>query len=258
MRVGIVSDVHANLPALRAALGALRAERVDTLVCPGDLVGYGPMPNECVEVLSEAGAICVAGNHDLIVLGRLDTDRCVPAARETLAWTTSVLTPSARAFLAALPPSAVVGEQLVIAHGSLQDPQAYVRTAQVPGQLRALEEEHPRARALVLGHTHEPGGWDATGRPLVAGAEVALPAPRCVVNPGAVGQSRTHPLREPRVLARFMVVDFGRGTLSWRGVPYATWPVRRALRRAGLPGGTYRMATSLPRALRARLARRPS
>src|SRR3954468_2989878 len=64
MRIGLLSDVHANLFALRSAISRLRAEGVDAWVCAGDLVGYGPHPNECVETIAELGATCVVGNHD--------------------------------------------------------------------------------------------------------------------------------------------------------------------------------------------------
>ena len=254
MRVGVVADVHSNLPALRAALGLLDAAGIDRLGCAGDLVGYGPHPNECVAMLAEAGAVCVAGNHDLIALGRLAPDRCVPVARQTLRWTAGQLAPSSREFLEGLPAQATIGE-LVLAHGSLGDPEAPTRTEQVAGVLAAVEREHPAARALVLGHTHEPAVWDATGQPLPHRGTVALPAGRGVLNPGAVGQTRARLLREPRVLARCLVVDLAAETATFLATPYPLWPLRRALRDAGLPPWTYRLATPLPRAVATRLRR---
>ena len=256
MRVGIVSDVHGNLPALRSALGVLRSRGVDRLACPGDLVGYGPMPNECVEVLAEAGAVCVAGNHDLIALGRLPAARCVEVARRTLEWTAERLTPQSRDFLSALPVSTAIGERLVLAHGSLDDPEAYTRTAQAAGQAAALEQRHPQARVLVLGHTHTPAAWDGDGRPVAFSLDrpLGLPAPRCVLNAGAVGQTRTRFVREPRVLARCMLLDLERGEATWLAMPYAAAETRRALRAAGLPPRTYRLATPLRRAVRQRAA----
>ena len=252
MRIGVVSDVHGNLPALRTALAALGATGYDRLLCPGDLVGYGPMPNECVELLAEAGAVCVAGNHDLIALGRLSPDRCVPAARRSLAWTAAVLGAQARAFLGELPLREDLGE-VVFAHGTLEDTEAPVRTPQAPGVAAALAREHPEARVLVLGHTHEPGAWDAEGRPVPHEGVQALPAGRCIVNPGAVGQTRSRVLHEPRPLARWMVLDLDASTAEWVAAPYPLRPLRRGLRRAGLPRRTYRQAAPLRRALAARL-----
>ena len=207
-----------------------------------------------MELLAEAGAVCVAGNHDLIALGRLGADRCVPVARRTLEWTARRLSPSSRSFLEALPARAAVGD-LVIAHGSLDDPEAYTRTRQVGAVLAALEREHPAARVLVLGHTHEPAAWDASGRPVARDGAVPLPAPRAVLNPGAVGQTRSRFLREPRVLARCLVVDLDAATATFLAVPYPLRPVRRALRAAGLPPRTYRLSAPLRRAVAARLRR---
>lgn len=65
MRYGVAGDVHGNIHALRAVLEALRAAGAERIVCPGDVVGYGPRPDECVEALVEAEALVVAGNHDL-------------------------------------------------------------------------------------------------------------------------------------------------------------------------------------------------
>ena len=88
MRIGLLSDVHANLFALRAAIDRLRAEGVDTWMCAGDLVGYGPYPNECVETVAELDPTCVAGNHDLMLLEALPVTRAGWLARRTIAQTT--------------------------------------------------------------------------------------------------------------------------------------------------------------------------
>ena len=87
MRYGVLADIHGNLHALRAALGALGREGVDRYLIAGDLVGYGPNPNECVELVAGLDAVCVAGNHDLIALDRLSDERCPELARQSLRWT---------------------------------------------------------------------------------------------------------------------------------------------------------------------------
>src|SRR4051794_10002962 len=90
MRWGVISDVHANVHALDAVLRALRRESVDAILCAGDVVGYGPHPNECVERLAslDPQPVAIAGNHDLMAIGRLRTDGIAPLARQTIAWTT--------------------------------------------------------------------------------------------------------------------------------------------------------------------------
>src|SRR2546427_11361968 len=128
MRYGVLADIHGNLYALRAGLEELRRRGVDRWLVAGDLVGYGPNPNECVELVAGLDAICVAGNHDLIALGRLSDERCIPLAQTSLRWTRGVLGNDARAFLAGLPERASVPGGVTLAHGSLDNPQDYTVT----------------------------------------------------------------------------------------------------------------------------------
>src|SRR5205807_8276839 len=121
-------DIHGNLHALEAALPVLERAGVDRYICAGDLVGYGPFPNECVEAISNLGAVCVAGNHDLMALDRLSEENCIPLARETMRWTRKTLRDDARDYLARLPPRAKE-DGVVVAHGSLDDSTYYVATA---------------------------------------------------------------------------------------------------------------------------------
>jgi predicted phosphodiesterase len=235
VRYGILADVHGNLFALQAAVGRLREEGVDGWLCAGDLVGYGPHPSECVEVVAELGAACVAGNHELLVLGELPEGRAGRLARETTAWTRGELREDCRSFLARLP-MVVTVEDLVMAHGSLASPEEYVTgEAQAAGQLRRLGAEHPGSRLLVVGHTHRPWLYSRE-RGTVApggGGDAALPrAERFLLNPGSVGQSRQRE-REPR--ARCMLVDTERRRVRFYAVPYDVAASRQALRRHGLP-----------------------
>jgi predicted phosphodiesterase len=228
VRLGIIGDVHANLPALRAALDRLRAEGVDAWVCAGDLVGYGPHPNECVETIAALGPTCVAGNHELMLLGAIPDTRAGRLARRSIGWTREVVRDDVRAYLAALPRTAAL-PSVAIAHGSPDDPEEYVRTeARAAALLGSLD-----GRLLVLGHTHHPWLYGAGTLFPAAGqvpesAELALPrdAP-ALVNPGAVGQSRERE-RVPR--ARFALVDLARGRVRYFAEPYDAATTRAALR----------------------------
>jgi len=235
MRLGVIADVHANLPALEAALGALGGLGVDAYACAGDLVGYGPQPNECVQAVERLGAATVAGNHDLIAIGELPVDRCEHLARRSLQWTRGALDDATRAYLESLPRRLEVGGGVVVAHGSLDDPQEYVLgPEQAAAQLDGLRRVHPGADILVLGHTHRALVTDgrAAGAPR-AGRPVPLPGGPWVLNPGAVGQSR-----EARVRARFMVLDLDRREATFHAVRYDVRRTRALLRRAGLPPGS--------------------
>src|SRR3954454_6594063 len=187
MRYGVVADVHGNLHALEVVLAALERAGAEGWLCAGDLVGYGPRPNECVARVAslEPAPVVVAGNHDLMAIGRLPADGLGPLVKCTLEWTVDALSGESRAFLEALPPRASV-DGVIVAHGSLEDPTEYVRDCSTAAaQLGRLESG---ARGLILGHTHQPLRFEAGGRWLL--------------NPGSVGQSR-----ERRPVARAALLD---------------------------------------------------
>ena len=195
MRLGLLSDVHANLPALQVAIARLRAEGVDAWVCPGDLVGYGPHPNECVETIAGLEPICVAGNHELMLLGALPTTCAGWLARRSTVWTRDVVRSDVRSYLADLPRTADVGG-VVVAHGSPEDAEEYVRTE---GRAAVLLDSLPTGGTLVLGHTHRPWLYGRAAGSLFPGAVPGAPGTAVLplaaggsflVNPGAVGQSR--------------------------------------------------------------------
>jgi predicted phosphodiesterase len=236
MRIGLLSDVHANLFALRAAIARLRVEGVDAWVCAGDLIGYGPHPNECVETIAELEPTCVAGNHELMLLGALPDTRAGWLARRTIGWTRDVVRADVRSYLADLPRTATVAG-MVVAHGSPGDPEEYVRSTARAGELlRSIPDGHH----LVLGHTHHPWLFRADdGTQFPAAAEppgsAGLPLPsdaRHLVNPGAVGQSRE---RETIPLARFAMVDLAGSHVRFFAEPYDSAGTRAALRARRLP-----------------------
>src|SRR3954447_12802496 len=98
MRCGVVADIHANLHALETVLAALERAGVERYLCAGDLVGYGPRPNECVARVPSLAAVVVAGTHDLIALGKLAPDGLGPLPRQTLEWTAAALDDDSRRY----------------------------------------------------------------------------------------------------------------------------------------------------------------
>jgi predicted phosphodiesterase len=257
MRVGVIADVHANWHALDAALAFLADQDVEAYLCAGDLVGYGPLPNECVRRMRDLPGLCVAGNHDLIVLGRLSDERCVPLARSSLRWTRTALDADARGFLAGLPLGAGEGT-VAVRHGSVSDPQEYVLAEeQAVACLSDIRREDPDVTVLILGHTHRPmafgerSGWllrESTG-------SVGLPPGEAILlNPGAVGQSRSRDAR-----ARLAVLDTTAQEATFHAVPYDVDACRVALQDRGLPPQSCHVPRSrwngLAAAMRARARR---
>ena len=246
----MLSDVHANLPALEAALARLEAEGVDALLCLGDVVGYGPHPEQCIAMLAEREVPCVAGNHDLMAVGRLPLSEAGELARQTIEWTKGALSADAKRWLERLPLSLAGSAGVVAAHGSLSGPSVYVRSASdAAAEIELLRERHPNARGILLGHTHHPLAFmepNAALRPR-SGTRFALPkAGRWLLNPGAVGQSR-----ERRPVVRVLVLDGSRPEAVFLASDYDYSSCARDLRAAGLPRRTYHVP---PRPARAWLA----
>jgi predicted phosphodiesterase len=234
VRLALIADVHGNLEALEAVIADIDERSPDArIVCAGDVVGYGPDPEACIDRLRSIGVPCVMGNHDEMVLGRRDFSRCVHSGITAALWTRQNLSPGARAFLDSLPPWLEATPHVVVCHGTLDNADTYVSdTVRAESALRQLEERWPRARMLVCGHTHHAAVYSRErGFSLVRSTtELPLtPGIAHVVNPGAVGQSR-----DGKPLARYAVFDAERQTIAYRELPYDHQATIRKMRCAGL------------------------
>jgi predicted phosphodiesterase len=237
VRYGLLADVHGNLAALEAALRFLERERVDSYLCAGDLVGYGPQPDECVARVSALPGVCVAGNHDLIVIGELSAEGAGDLARDSLTWSRAVASDETLARLRALPRYARADGGVVVTHGALNDPERYVWTPeQAAAELRRAAELEPAADIVVVGHTHQAMAFGVHSGLLLAGkpGRVRLPeGERFLLNPGSTGQSRD---RLERV--RVAVLDLNAGEANFAMLRYDARSCRAALRARGRPPGS--------------------
>lgn len=237
MRWLLLSDLHANLEALEAVLADAEARWGSLrIACAGDIVGLGPNPNECIARLRAHDALCVAGNHDLMVLGRMAL-RCTLAGVRAVEWTQAHLDPSSRQWLATLPTAREVSGSFVLCHGSLEDPDQYiVNDAAAQAQLRRLAAGYPGIALMVCGHTHR-AVWAPAGRVrhANAGARFSVaPSVAALVNPGSVGQSRTL-----ERCARYAILDTAVGTLEYCAAAYDHEACARKIRAAGLETRLY-------------------
>jgi predicted phosphodiesterase len=218
---GVLADIHGNREALAAALAALADRGVERLLCLGDLVGYNADPDECVAMIRARDALAIAGNHDLIALGRLDFQRCSSKAAYSLKRTRRSVAPETRAYLAALPPNRVLDGGIVLVHGGVRDVQQYMVT---PGLIHAnagfLQADFPGARLCFFGHSHEQKVYRADGdrvdeidfqRRIVLDKDA-----RYFVNPGSVDASR----KRAHKLAECATLDSDSWTLEFLRVPY--------------------------------------
>jgi predicted phosphodiesterase len=237
LRYGVFADVHANLHALETALTFFERKGVDRLVCLGDLVGYGPQPNEVVAKVADLEIPTVVGNHDLVAAGIDPLDRAGDEARRTLAWTLEEVTPGTRDYLRSLPRTLELDGGILAAHGSIDDPWHYVR--RVPDaieQMRRMEATGDQT-LLLLGHTHRQVAIDLPSRTAATSEWVLARRTRTMpitgpafLNPGTVGQSR-----EPRALARCAIVDLEQQRIHLHALPYPRGACREELRRRDLP-----------------------
>jgi len=224
---GVIADIHGNREALTAVLAALDARGVRRLVCLGDVIGYNADPDECAEMLRSRGVLAIAGNHDLIGLGRLDTRRCSNNARYALQRTRRTLKRETRAWLATLPASLVLEDgAVVLVHGGVRDVQQYmVSTALVAHNAALLREDFPGARLCFFGHSHEQKIYEVDGE--VTGEMRVQEIPfqekfafrrdrAYFVNPGSVDAAR----KSRHKLAQFAILDPGADAIEFHGVRY--------------------------------------
>ena len=228
MRVGLLSDVHANLLALEAVLASLG--KVDALWVTGDTVGYGPDPSETLALLRERNALLVQGNHDRAVATgegiEFFHDRAGVAARLHSEWLSS----AERDELAALPTVRSV-DRFTLCHGSLRDPLwEYVTNSMTAGATLARSS----TPFCCNGHTHVP----ALFREFPTGVRFVEPKQeypyelndRTLINAGSVGQPRDG---DPR--AAYAVIDTDAGTVTFYRSSYRVDETQRRIRARGLP-----------------------
>jgi predicted phosphodiesterase len=236
MRILVLSDLHANATALNAVLEAANG-RWDLSVCLGDVVGYGPDPNEVTAKLRELGTQTIRGNHDKAVTGVMATDDFNPVAKAAVNWTRAQLQPDNLSWLAALPQGPLATDGVVLVHGAFQDEDEYVFT---PAQaLDGLLDS--TAEVTFFGHTHHQGGFSYLDAHLevlqirprhsesFTALRIELPR-RYLLNPGSIGQPRDG---DPR--AAFAVADLEHQTVEFWRVPYDIAAVQERMRAARLP-----------------------
>lgn len=236
MRLLVLSDIHANLTALEAALAAAEGswERV---VCLGDVVGYGPDPNEVTTRVRDLGATTIRGNHDKAVTDLMGTDDFNPIAKAAVNWSRSQISNENLDWLAALPQGPREAEGVVLVHGAFQDEDEYVFT---PSQ--ALEGLLDSTLPVTFyGHTHHQGGFSYQDtllevlqlHPRESEDRSALrieEGKRYLLNPGSIGQPRDG---DPR--AGFAIADLEHEIVEFWRVPYDIERVQERMRQAKLP-----------------------
>ena len=232
MRILIISDVHANYTALEAVLHD--AGQVDETWCLGDVVGYGPDPNACVEELREIPMLtCLLGNHDVAAIGKMPFQSFNGDARRSLIWLEKVLAPSNADFLRSLPENPKVRGDVTMAHGSPRDPvwEYIINTLSA-----RLNFDYFDTSFCFVGHSHIQCMFlldEQRDRITLDAPPIGEPfelTKRAILNPGSVGQPRD---RDPR--AAYAIFDPDARTWEARRVEYDVAEVQERIRQAKLP-----------------------
>lgn len=232
MRILIISDIHANLTAFETVLNDAKGEW-EYVWCLGDVVGYGPDPNECVELLRTLPHLCLAGNHDWAALGRLDIRTFNPDARKAVNWTRETLTKDNIDYLDALPTTFVIGNY-TLAHGSPREP---VWEYILEPLIAALNFPHFETPYCLVGHTHQPIIYEQISEE--GETEAISPAyrqtrslngRRQIINPGSVGQPR-----DANPDSAYAILDVETNAWEHRRIAYDVNAVQKRMRNNGMP-----------------------
>lgn len=231
MRYLVISDIHANRPALEAVLKD--APSWDAVWCLGDIVGYGPDPNDCVTRVQELEGLVIAGNHDWAALGILGLESFNTDARHAHLWTQRELSEFSREYLRELPTRLEQGE-FTLVHGSPREPiWEYVLDLAVA----RASFDHFSTLFCIVGHTHLPLVFalnEEAHRCYTIVPEPGVPIPlgkyRMILNPGSVGQPRDG---DPR--ASYAILDTDAMTWEIRRVAYPVEITQERMRARGLP-----------------------
>ena len=235
MRFLLISDIHANLAAFETVLADAEGH-YDKVWCLGDMVGYGPDPNECVELLLTLDHVCIAGNHDWAVLGKLDVDDFNPDARFASLWTREQLTPEVRDYLDNLPVSLIEEEVFTLVHGSPRHPiWEYILYPAVAQP----NFKHFSSPYCFVGHTHSPVIFQESDEPnqmcdLIEPdfneEPLVLNDHRLIINPGSVGQPRDGDAR-----AAYGILDTEALTFEHRRVTYPVSETQEKMKNFNFP-----------------------
>jgi predicted phosphodiesterase len=233
----LLSDIHSNLEALDACL-ELAHGKYDQAVCLGDLVGYGPNPNEVIEKVRRLAKVIIRGNHDKACSGLDDAAEFNPFARLATVWTREALTPEHFEYLRTLPSGPVMMDGFTLVHGSPLDEDEYILgPAQALPPLRS-----PETQIVCFGHTHYQGGFLLT--PTGRFQSIRLPSSpdglistlalensaRYLINPGSIGQPRDRDSR-----AAFAILDTDKRQVEFYRIKYDLAKTQVKMEKAGLP-----------------------
>ena len=231
MYYAIVSDIHSNLQAFTSVLFEIKKRTPDKIISPGDIVGYGANPSECLKLATEHCDEIVMGNHDQAVEDIKLREWFHPEAREAIEWTAGILSNGEKALIRAWTRLVMdEPEGITIAHGSPKEPEEYHYVFDSDEAIPVFR--YFPTRICLIGHTHVPSLFSSTGEAayLKEGKHALDPKARYLINPGSVEQHRD---KNPKT--SFAFYDSEKFELEIVRLDYENQKAAEKIRKAGLP-----------------------
>ncbi len=234
MKFAIISDIHANLEAFNRVLNDIDKMNCDEIICLGDIVGYGPEPESCINVIRENNIQCLMGNHDAAVCGVLSTDYFNMYAKNAVEWTIENISQDNMEYLKSLPFFAEY-EDMLFVHGALNEPFDYILDVNSLNlNIEILQSDFPGKEFCFFGHTHIPF--------LSRKGSFELPSPGkhflekqsekvFFINPGSIGQPRGGVTTK----ACYCIFDNASFEVNFRNIEYNIDKTYKAIVKKGLP-----------------------
>lgn len=231
MRLGLISDIHANLEALQSVLLDIEKKKIDVIHCLGDVVGYGSEPSACLSLVNESCKIKLIGNHDHAALGASSTEDYSPVAKVAAKWTKEVLTDKDMSII-----ETFVDEQILddahLVHASPYEPLKFHYILSAQDAVQAFQ--HSKRGVCFVGHTHVPMIFtenpNGLPRQKIGHSFVPDTDSRYLINIGSVGQPRDN---DPR--ASYVIFDTKTGDVEYHRVEYDIKVTQEKMGQAKLP-----------------------
>ncbi len=231
MKYAIISDIHGNLEALESVLEDIERQRVDAILCLGDIIGYGPNPNECVSIIKRMAQISLAGNHDYAPLGKIDITYFNQWARNAIHWTAGRLTPASVEFLLSLPLIKKLNN-FTIVHATPEDPEEWDYITTVDDAIKNFPAFD--GQVCFIGHSHVPLVVAMNDRQefriIRDNPFIFREDERYIINVGSVGQPRD---LNPK--AAYAIFDSEEKRYELKRIPYNFKKTQSKIIEAGLP-----------------------
>jgi diadenosine tetraphosphatase ApaH/serine/threonine PP2A family protein phosphatase len=219
MRIGIVSDIHANLAALETVLRVLKTKSIDRYVCLGDVVGYGASPNECCDLIKDLCDLTIIGNHDAAVSGKMDYSYYYDQAKQALDWTVEVLREENLAWLSTLPYLKNEADiDVCFSHGAPIHPEEFNYIFNMEQARDAYQHHDELLQVTFIGHSHLCRVFAYDGSDviqMIPGLIELDPVKKYIISIGSVGQPRDY---DPR--AAYAIFDTESRTFEQHRVEY--------------------------------------